>query len=197
MRMQQDFLQTDLTDKTEAATRFLEEALSDFRKGMLQEAAEKMTVSGTLVREMIGSIKREETNRPVPVSAGATFRHRPERHVMWYEVKEKYLPERIRRDRPPRREEPAGELPEARSAEEARQESLLWQAGIEELGLSVRSENCLHRAGIETVGQLTAKTQSELRQIRNFGQKCLAEVMAKMAEKNLSLREEENGEQFG
>ena len=39
--MQQDYLQTDLTDKTETATRLLEEALSDFRKGMLQEAAEK------------------------------------------------------------------------------------------------------------------------------------------------------------
>ena len=62
--MQQDLLQTDMKDKTEAARRFLEEALADFRKGRLQEAAEKMTVSGTLVREMIGFIKWEELNRP-------------------------------------------------------------------------------------------------------------------------------------
>ena len=58
--MQQDLLQTDMTDKTEAARRFLEEALADFRTGRMQEAAEKMTVSGTLVREMIGFIKWEE-----------------------------------------------------------------------------------------------------------------------------------------
>ena len=88
-------------------------------------------------------------------------------------------------------------MPEKIPERKTQQEVLLSKACIEELGLSVRSENCLHRAGIETVGQLTAKTQSELRQIRNFGQKCLAEVMAKMAEKNLSLREEENGEQSG
>ena len=195
--MQNGSFQADMTDKTETARHFLEEALTDFQNGMLREAAEKMTVSGALVREMIGFVKREELKRPYRVSADATFRHRPERHVMWYEVKEKYLPEQVRRNPSLRREETAGELPETGSAEEARQEPPLWQAGIEELGLSVRSENCLHYAGIETIGQLAAQTQSELRQIRNFGQKCLAEVMAKMAEKGLSLREEENGEQSG
>ena len=58
----------------------------------------------------------------------------------------------------------------------------------------MRAENCLHRVGIETIGQLTAKTAGELRMIRNFGQKCLAEVREKLAEKNLTLREEENGD---
>lgn len=193
--MQNGSFQTDMTDKTETARHFLEEALTDFQNGMLQEAAEKMTVSGTLVREMIGFIKLEEMNRPVQIAADATFQHRPERHVMWYELKEKYLPEQVRRNRPKRREETAGELPEQIPQEDTQQESPLWQAGIEELGLSVRSENCLHRAGIETIGQLTVKTENELRQIRNFGEKCLAEVTAKMSEKNLFLRKAENGEQ--
>ena len=193
--MQNGSFQTDMTDKTEAARHFLEEALTDFQNGMLQEAAEKMTVSSTLVREMIGFIKMEEMNRPVQIAADATFQHRPERHVMWYELKEKYVPERVRWNRPQHREESAGELPEQLSEEDTQQESPLWQAGIEELGLSVRSENCLHRAGIETIGQLTVKTENELRQIRNFGEKCLAEVTAKMAEKNLFLRKAENGEQ--
>ena len=193
--MQNGSFQTDMTDKTETARHFLEEALTDFQNGMLQEAAEKMTVSGTLVREMIGFIKLEEMNRPVQIAADATFQHRPERHVMWYELKEKYLPEQVRRNHPQHREESAGELPEQLSEEDTQQESPLWQAGIEELGLSVRSENCLHRAGIETIGQLTVKTENELRLIRNFGQKCLAEVTAKMAEKNLFLRKAENGEQ--
>ena len=192
--MQQDLLQTDMTDKTEAARRFLEEALADFRKGRLQEAAEKMTVSGTLVREMIGFIKWEELNRPVQITADSTFRHRPERHVMWYELKEKYLPEREHRNHSLNTEENAGALPEKIPERETRQEVLLSKACIEELGLSLRAENCLHRVGIETIGQLTAKTAGELRMIRNFGQKCLAEVREKLAEKNLTLREEENGD---
>ena len=192
--MEQDLLQTDMTDKTEAARRFLEEALADFRKGRLQEAAEKMTVSGTLVREMIGFIKWEELNRPVQITADATFRHRPERHVMWYEVKAKYLPEGVPRNDARDREETAGALPEKIPERKSQQEFLLSQAGIEDLGLSLRPENCLHRAGIETIGQLTAKTAGELGMIRNFGQKCLTEVREKLAEKNLSLREEENGE---
>ena len=183
-----------MTDKTEAARRFLEEALADFRKGRLQEAAEKMTVSGTLVREMIGFIKWEELNRPVQITADATFRHRPERHVMWYELKEKYLPEREHRNHSLNTEKTAGALPEKIPERETQQEDLLSQVCIEELGLSLRAENCLHRVGIETVGQLTAKTAGELSMIRNFGQKCLAEVREKLAEKNLTLREEENKE---
>lgn len=192
--MQNGSFQADMTDKTETARHFLEEALTDFQNGMLQEAAEKMTVSGTLVREMIGFIKLEELNRPAQIAADATFQHRPERHVMWYEVKEKYLPEQVRRNRPQHREEIDGKLPEQFPEEGVQQESPLLQAGIEELGLSVRSENSLHRAGIETIGQLMTKTESELRLIRNFGQKCLVEVKTKMAEKNISIRKEENGE---
>lgn len=193
--MQNGSFQTDMTDKTETARHFLEEALTDFQNGMLQEAAEKMTVSGTLVREMIGFIKLEEMNRSVQIAADSTFQHRPERHVMWYELKEKYLPEHIQQNYPLHREEVASNLPETISEEEPQQESPLLQAGIEELEISVRSENSLHRAGIETIGQLMTKTENELRLIRNFGQKCLAEVKTKMAEKNLSIRKEENGEQ--
>jgi len=190
--MQYDPVQTDMTDKTEAAKHFLEEALADFRNGMLQEAVEKMTVSGTLVREMIGSLKREEMSRPLRVAADATFQHRPERHVMWYEVKAKYLPESLQRSNALYSEEAVSESTEKIPEREIRQESLLWQAGVEELGLSLRPENSLRRAGIETIGQLTAKTAGELSMIRNFGQKCLAEVTEKLAEKNLALREEEN-----
>ena len=193
--MQNGSFQTDMTDKTETARHFLEEALTDFQNGMLQEAAEKMTVSGTLVREMIGFIKLEEMNRSVQIAADSTFQHRPERHVMWYELKEKYLPEHIQQNYSLHREEVASNLPETISEEEPQQESPLLQAGIEELEISVRSENSLHRAGIETIGQLMTKTENELRLIRNFGQKCLAEVKTKMAEKNLSIRKEENGEQ--
>ena len=190
--MQNGSFQADMTDKTETARHFLEEALMDFQNGMLQEAAEKMTVSGTLVREMIGFIKLEEMNRSVQIAADSTFQHRPERHVMWYELKKKYLPEHIQQNYPLHREEVASNLSETISEEEPQQESPLLQAGIEELGLSVRSENSLHRAGIETIGQLMTKTENELRLIRNFGQKCLAEVTAKMAEKNLFIRKAEN-----
>jgi len=61
---------------------------------------------------------------------------------------------------------------------------------IEELNLSVRSYNCLKREGINTVGELVQKSEQELMDIRNFGQKSIDEVKAKLAEFGLSLREE-------
>ena len=184
--MRNNCIQPDIADKTEIARDFLNEALADFQKGLLREAAEKMTVSGTLVREMIDFIKRED-NQSDRIVADATFQHRPERHVMWYELKEKYLPERLQQKQSLHREGFDSEMLEPLHREDAQQQSTLWQEGIVELDLSVRSENCLHRAGIETIGQLTEKTEGELRKIRNFGEKCLAEVKEKLAAKNLSL----------
>ena len=61
---------------------------------------------------------------------------------------------------------------------------------IEELNLSVRSYNCLKREGINTVGDLVQRSEAELMDIRNFGQKSIDEVKAKLEELGLSLREE-------
>jgi DNA-directed RNA polymerase subunit alpha len=61
---------------------------------------------------------------------------------------------------------------------------------IEELNLSVRSYNCLKREGINAVGDLVLKSESELMDIRNFGQKSIDEVKAKLEELGLGLREE-------
>jgi DNA-directed RNA polymerase subunit alpha len=61
---------------------------------------------------------------------------------------------------------------------------------VEELNLSVRSYNCLKREGIDTVGELVKRSEAELMDIRNFGQKSIDEVKAKLAEFGLSLREE-------
>ena len=61
---------------------------------------------------------------------------------------------------------------------------------IEELNLSVRSYNCLKREGINTVGDVIQKSESELMDIRNFGQKSIDEVKAKLEELGLGLREE-------
>jgi DNA-directed RNA polymerase subunit alpha len=61
---------------------------------------------------------------------------------------------------------------------------------IEELNLSVRSYNCLKREGINTVGDLIQKSESELMDIRNFGQKSIDEVKAKLEELGFGLREE-------
>ena len=51
---------------------------------------------------------------------------------------------------------------------------------IEELDLSVRSFNCLKRAGINTVGDLTAKTEDDMMKVRNLGKKSLEEVIQKL-----------------
>ncbi len=61
---------------------------------------------------------------------------------------------------------------------------------VEELNLSVRSYNCLKREGINSVGDLVQKSEAELMDIRNFGQKSIDEVKAKLEELGLSLREE-------
>ncbi len=61
---------------------------------------------------------------------------------------------------------------------------------VEDLNLSVRSYNCLKREGINTVGDLVQRSEQELMDIRNFGQKSIEEVKAKLDELGLSLREE-------
>ena len=62
---------------------------------------------------------------------------------------------------------------------------------IEELDLSVRSFNCLKRAGINTVEELTNKTSEDMMKVRNLGRKSLEEVLAKLASLDLSLRDED------
>ncbi len=59
---------------------------------------------------------------------------------------------------------------------------------IEELELGVRSYNCLKRAGIQTVGDLVAKTEAELNAIPNFGKKSIDEVVETLNARGLSLR---------
>ncbi len=59
---------------------------------------------------------------------------------------------------------------------------------IEELDLSVRSYNCLKRAGINTVGELVQKTEEEMMRVRNLGRKSLKEVIQKLHEINLELK---------
>jgi DNA-directed RNA polymerase subunit alpha len=61
---------------------------------------------------------------------------------------------------------------------------------LEELNLSVRSYNCLKREGVNTVADLVQKSEAELMDIRNFGQKSIDEVKAKLDELGLILREE-------
>ena len=63
---------------------------------------------------------------------------------------------------------------------------------IEELDFSVRSFNCLKRAGINTVADLTSKTQEELMKVRNMGTKSLEEVEKKLEKLGLHLSSGEN-----
>ena len=60
---------------------------------------------------------------------------------------------------------------------------------IEELDLSVRSNNCLKRAGITTVMELTQKSEDEMMKVRNLGKKSLKEVKEKLAEIGLHFRD--------
>ncbi|KRL53417.1 DNA-directed RNA polymerase subunit alpha [Lentilactobacillus parakefiri DSM 10551] len=74
--------------------------------------------------------------------------------------------------------------------EETHKEKML-EMTIEELDLSVRSYNCLKRAGINTVQELTEKTEADMMKVRNLGRKSLEEVKEKLAALGLSLRKED------
>ena len=74
--------------------------------------------------------------------------------------------------------------------EESKKEKVL-EMSIEELELSVRSFNCLKRAGIATVEDLTNKTGSDMMKVRNLGKKSLDEVIAKLHGLGLDFAEEE------
>ena len=65
------------------------------------------------------------------------------------------------------------------------------EMSIDELELSVRSYNCLKRAGINTVEELTNKTPEDMMKVRNLGRKSLEEVLAKLKELNLELNHSE------
>ena len=63
---------------------------------------------------------------------------------------------------------------------------------IEELDLSVRSFNCLKRAGINTVEDLIGKSEDDMMKVRNLGRKSLDEVVAKLASLGYDLRRDDD-----
>lgn len=71
--------------------------------------------------------------------------------------------------------------------EENKKEKVL-EMTIEELDLSVRSYNCLKRANINTVEELTEKTEDDMMKVRNLGKKSLEEVIQKLEELGLKLK---------
>ena len=66
------------------------------------------------------------------------------------------------------------------------------EMNIDELELSVRSYNCLKRAGINTIEELTNKTPEEMMKVRNLGRKSLEEVLSKLKELGLTLNQGED-----
>ena len=74
--------------------------------------------------------------------------------------------------------------------EEDQKEKVL-EMTIEELDLSVRSYNCLKRAGINTVEELAYKSEDDMMKVRNLGKKSLEEVIQKLEELGLGLKPSE------
>ena len=79
------------------------------------------------------------------------------------------------------------EDPEIMVEPEEEEKNKLLSKSIEELGLSVRSFNCLKRAGIDTIAELISYPPDEMLKIRNLGEKSLEEVMEKLSEHGLEL----------
>ena len=74
--------------------------------------------------------------------------------------------------------------------EKQKQEVKTASTSIEDMNLSVRSFNCLKRAGIQTVQQLIDKPRSEVEKIKNLGRKSLREIQKKLLEYGLTFKEE-------
>ncbi len=68
------------------------------------------------------------------------------------------------------------------------EEDEVYDMTIEELDFSVRSYNCLKRAGVNTVGDLLSKSEDGLMNIRNLGKKSLKEIKQKLIEFRLNLK---------
>ena len=75
--------------------------------------------------------------------------------------------------------------------EQSKKEKVL-ETTIEELDLSVRSYNCLKRAGINTVQDLTTRSENDMMKVRNLGRKSLEEVIAKLDSMGLTLANDED-----
>lgn len=71
------------------------------------------------------------------------------------------------------------------------QKEKVMEKTIEELDLSVRSYNCLKRAGINTVQELSTKSEEDMMKVRNLGRKSLEEIRLKLTELGLSLRNDD------
>ena len=76
---------------------------------------------------------------------------------------------------------------EVMTVKEDDEKEKVLEMSIDELELSVRSYNCLKRAGINTVEELTNRTPEDMMKVRNLGRKSLEEVLAKLKELNLQL----------
>ncbi|MFP4456050.1 MAG: DNA-directed RNA polymerase subunit alpha [Clostridia bacterium] len=73
--------------------------------------------------------------------------------------------------------------------QEVEEKDKVLEMVIEDLDLSVRSFNCLKRAGINTVEELIDRTEEDMLKVRNLGKKSLSEVKSKLADLNLSLKD--------
>lgn len=77
------------------------------------------------------------------------------------------------------------------SKEKKIQNKKALETAIEDLDFSVRAYNCLKRAGIHTLQDLVSKSDSDIMKIRNLGKKSLKEVLDKVKELDLTLKDED------
>jgi DNA-directed RNA polymerase subunit alpha len=86
-----------------------------------------------------------------------------------------------------------GPEPETPSAQPEQAPPIVYTYRIEDLDFSVRTYNCLKKEGIDTLGELVQNTEDDLMAIRNFGRRSLNEVIEKLAQFDLQLKEPPSG----
>jgi DNA-directed RNA polymerase subunit alpha len=86
-----------------------------------------------------------------------------------------------------------GEQAIFRESEEEKEEKI-FETSIEDMELSPRSSNCLKRANINTIRDLTSKSKDDMLRVRNLGAKSLDEIITKLATLGLQLKPEDGGD---
>ena len=142
----------------------------------LEEIGIEYNLTRERVRQILGKARKKVKAKYLDFKKYLEFSLAQERLKLASEVWERWKEEHI-------------EIPPV--VEEEIKENYYNNLTIEDLDLSVRSYNCLKRAGIYALLDLTQKTEIDMMKVRNLGKKSLREVKQKLAEYGLAFKEEE------
>jgi hypothetical protein len=163
--------------------------LYDGKMRKLREIGKKYNLSGERIREIeskaLRKLTRPKTSRKLKILTGLATDSDVENYLVELE-KEQERKKWYKELYPIIEKDVISRIPYLK--DEETQEPSILDGDIEELELSVRTDNCLRSAGIKTMRELVQKTEEELLRIKNFGRKSLLDVKYSLSELGIELR---------